>query len=156
TAETTAANAATCVAPFAIPDKWKEMQTGTWDTSDTFNAFPTNPSQFGDIYRTADLVNYTGYNSRTDRGLRITLRPTTGANPAAGPSTPVTLPGSDATSSAFISNVDSCNSDVMHFGETLNAQAVDAAAMKQAIDNLIAQDPSAYWDTSANKVVSSM
>jgi Flp pilus assembly protein TadG len=156
TAETVSANAAKCVAPFAIPDKWREMQTGSWDTSDTFNAFPTNPSQFGDIYRAADLANYTGYKAAVDRGLQITLRPSTGANPQAGTYTPITLEGSNPNAADFITNVDSCNDDVMGFGETLNAQAVDTASMKTAMDALIAQDPSAYWDTSANKVVSTM
>jgi len=155
-AETTPANAATCVAPFAIPDKWKEMQTGSWDTSDTFNAFPTNPSQFGDIYRPADLANYTGYRAAIDRGVRITLKPSTGVNPAAGTYTPITLEGSNPTAADFITNVDDCNNDVMRFGETLNAQAVDTASMKTAMDHLIAEDPSAYWDTSANKVVSTL
>jgi Flp pilus assembly protein TadG len=155
-AEATPANASTCVAPFAIPDKWKEMQTGSWNTTDTFNAFPTNPSQFGDIYRTADLTTYTGYKASTDRGTQITLKPSTGTNPAAGTYTPITLQGSNPTAADFISNVDNCNSDVMRFGETLTAQPVDTSSMRTAIENLIAQDASAYWDTSAKKVVSTM
>ena len=34
TAEASPANAATCVKPFTIPDRWTERQTPPWDTED--------------------------------------------------------------------------------------------------------------------------
>ena len=37
TAEATAANAETCIKPWAIPDKWTEKQTPPWDSTDTFD-----------------------------------------------------------------------------------------------------------------------
>jgi Flp pilus assembly protein TadG len=39
TAEVSPANAMTCVKPFTIPDKWKEMQTPPWSGDDTYDAF---------------------------------------------------------------------------------------------------------------------
>src|SRR5262245_53078687 len=40
TAEAILANADTCVKPWAIPDRWIERQTPSWDLTDTFTAFP--------------------------------------------------------------------------------------------------------------------
>ena len=45
TAEAAPANAATCVKPWAVPDKWSEQQTPPWDETDEFNVFyETDPT----------------------------------------------------------------------------------------------------------------
>src|SRR5262245_31164366 len=74
TAEAILGNAAVCVKPWAIPDKWIEAQTPGWDVTDTFTAFPSNPSVFPDIFRTANLTTYTGY-KRTDVGMEVKIMP---------------------------------------------------------------------------------
>jgi len=154
TAEATPANAATCVAPFAIADKWIEKQTGGWDPNDSFNAFPGG-SQTGDIYRAATSTTGTGYNATTDRGVKLVLKPAAPGAPGAG--SYWATEGSGSTAADYIADIANCNPDVKDFGETLNALGGNmTAAMKQGMDDLIAKDPSAYWDTAANKVVSSM
>jgi hypothetical protein len=155
TAEATPANAATCVAPFTIPDKWIEKQTGSWDPTDTFNAFPTNPSQLGDIYHGPDQSNYTGYNATTDRGLRLVLKAGSGNNIAPSFYNPLALPASTGASD-YEMNIKSCNTTTMHVGELLNAEPGNMVGpTKQGLEGLVELDPSAYWDTAANKVVSS-
>ena len=37
TAEAALANAATCIKPWAVPDRWEEVQTPGWDLDDTFD-----------------------------------------------------------------------------------------------------------------------
>src|SRR5262245_39295297 len=74
TAEAILANSAVFVNPGAIPDKWTEAQTPTWDVTDTFTAFPSNPSVFPDIFRTANLATYTGY-KKTEVGMEIKIMP---------------------------------------------------------------------------------
>ena len=69
TAEAAPANAATCVKPWAVPDKWSEQQTPPWDETDEFNVFYENGPNDGsplpnpDIYIPADQGEYTGYDS---------------------------------------------------------------------------------------------
>ena len=97
TAETVPANAETCLAPFAIPDKWIERQTPGWDESDTFNAFPANPSLQPDVFHAVDLSDYTGFNPQVDKGLELTMQQGTGASVAALiSSTPSIFPAAPA------------------------------------------------------------
>lgn len=62
TAEASPANAATCVMPFTIPDKWQERQTGAWDPDDDFNLFANN----GNALANPDV--YVPPGSRAQRG----------------------------------------------------------------------------------------
>jgi len=93
TAEAAPANAETCVAPFAIPDKWIEKQTPGWDQSDTFNAFPSNPSLQPDVFHPVDQSDYTGFDPTRDKGLELTIRAGTGNNIAASFYDSIALPG---------------------------------------------------------------
>lgn len=156
TAEAAPANATTCVAPFTIPDKWIERQTPEWDPTDTFNAFPSNPSLQPDVYHPADRSDYTGYNAVRDRGLSLTIKAGTGNNIAPSFYFPLALPGSTGASD-YRWNIANCNTSMLHFGDLLTAEPGNMVGpTSQGVEDLIAQDPAAYWDTSANKVVSTM
>jgi hypothetical protein len=156
TAEATPANSATCVAPLSIPDKWIERQTPSWDTSDTFNAFPSNPSLQPDVYRPATETDYTGYSATTDKGLQLSLNAFSGTNITANAYFPLRLPGSSGAAD-LQSNASSCNSASLHFFDALTAEPGSVtAALSQGMRDLIAEDPGAYWDTADGKVVSSM
>lgn len=155
-AEASSANAATCVAPFTIPDKWIERQTPAWDPTDTFNAFPANPSLQPDVYHPAAQANYTGYDSTRDKGLRLTIKAGTGNNITPSFYFGLALPGSTGASD-YSWNISNCNTSLMHFGDLLTEEPGNMVGpTRQGIDDLIAQDPSAYWDTATNKVVSPM
>ena len=156
TAEAARANAVSCVAPFAIPDKWTERQTPTWDPTDTFNAFPANPSLQPDVYYTADRSDYTGYDPYGDRGQRLTIRIRTGTSLPASSFVGLALPGSSGTTD-YQANLTNCNPSVHEFGTLLNAEASSVTdATRLGVEQLIALDPSAYWDTTTNRVVSSL
>ena len=82
TAEASDANAMTCVKPFTIPDKWREMQTPPWDGDDTYDAFDNKsvPLANPDVYIPANQTGYTGYNQESERGQRLGIRAATGNN----------------------------------------------------------------------------
>ena len=67
TADAVPANAATCIKPWAVPDKWNERQTPPWDPADTFAAVYQNGPNRGnplpnpDRFVPADRPGYTGY-----------------------------------------------------------------------------------------------
>jgi hypothetical protein len=156
TAEAALANAATCVLPFTIPDRWIERQTPAWDPNDTFNAFPSSPSTPADIYRDAASGSYTGYDSVRDKGLRLTLKAGTGNNAAPSFYFGLALPGNSGAQE-YEWSISNCNPSMMHFGDLLTAEPGNMAGpTRQGVEALIAQDPAAYWDTATNKVVSSM
>jgi hypothetical protein len=156
TAEVVPANEATCVAPLAIPDKWTERQTPAWDTGDTFNAFPSNPSVQPDIYHPASAANYTGYSSTADKGLQLTLSAFSGTNVTANSYFALRLQGSSGAAD-LQSNVSHCNNALLHFFDVLtNEPGNMTAAIAQGMQDVIAEDPGAYWDAATNRVVSSM
>ncbi len=80
TAEASDANAMTCVKPFTIPDKWREMQTPPWSGDDTYDAYDNKgvPLANPDVYIPADQPGYTGYNQESERGQRLELHAGTG------------------------------------------------------------------------------
>lgn len=156
TAEASPANAATCVAPFAIPDKWVERQTPAWDVNDTFDAYPKSPTALPDIYYRADQPGYVGYNATTDKGLQLVLKAGTGTNINPSFYNPLALPGSSGADD-YEWNIANCNTSMLHWDDLLTAEPGNMVGpTKDGIQNMIALDPTAYWDTSKNEVVSSM
>src|SRR5688572_29739263 len=71
-----AATAAPCVKPFALPDRWLEVQTPPWDPDDTFDALDAHgrPLAAPDRYVAGDQPDPTGYNAQRDLGLQIRIR----------------------------------------------------------------------------------
>jgi hypothetical protein len=151
TAEAALANAVTCVKPFALPDRWTEKQTPGWDQNDTFSAFPANPSVQPDIFKTASAAGYTGY-TVMDKGMQLTITPEVGTVIKGNMFWNLNLPGGGG----FFSDITGCDPSTMRYGDPL---AIEASAspgdITSGISSLIAQDPSAYWDSGNGKVVSS-
>jgi Flp pilus assembly protein TadG len=154
TAEASPSNAATCVAPFTIPDKWIERQTPAWDPDDTFNAFPANPSLQPDVYHDANQNDYTGYDAQRDKGLQLTIKAGTGNNIAPSFYFALAVPGSTGASD-YRWNIANCNTAVMDFGQEMVQEPGNMVGpTRQGVEDLIALDPEAYWDTATNRVVS--
>jgi hypothetical protein len=159
TAEVSAANGMTCVKPFTIPDKWREVQTPPWDGNDTYDAFNNKgqPLANPDVYIPATSPGYTGYNQDTERGQRLGIRAATGNNITVSfyfslaMGKPV-ITGGDW----YRDNIANCNHTVYYWGDPLTQEpgAMEGPTIQGALD-LIARDPSAYWDTSTNKVMGS-
>lgn len=158
TAEAALANAQTCVKPFTIPDKWIERQTPPWDADDTFDAYDNKgrPLANPDIYIPADQPGYTGYDADVDRGLELRIRAGTGNNIMPSFYFSWAMPGGTGAD-WYTENISGCNSTIVHWGDLMTAEPGNMTGpTQQGIDELIAKDPNASWDTANNKVVSSM
>ena len=159
TAEASPADAMTCVLPFTIPDRWTERQTPLFDPNDTFDAFSAKnvPLANPDIYiGPADPATYTGYNADRDKGTQVTLKADNNSNLNPSFYYPYAVPGSTGASD-YRWNIGNCNTNVMEFGQTYDSEPGNMVGpTKQGMEDLIALDPNAYWDTSTNKVVSTM
>jgi Flp pilus assembly protein TadG len=150
TAEASPANAMTCVKPFTIPDRWREMTTPPFDPNDSYDTGK-------DVYiPPTDKANYTGYDAERDKGLEITLKADNGTKIYPSFYYPYAIPGSTGGAD-YRTNIGQCNTTVMEFGQTYNPEPGNMVGpTKQGMDDLIARDPDAYWDTNTNSVVSSM
>jgi hypothetical protein len=141
TAEASPANAATCIKPFTIPDRWVERQ---------------NPSLQPDVYYPTGDPNYSGYDPVRDRGLQLVLKAGTGNNINPSFYYPWAIPGSIGASD-YRWNIENCNTTEMHVGDLLTAEPGNMVGpTKQGTEGLVAKDPSAYWDFSTNSPHSSM
>jgi Flp pilus assembly protein TadG len=149
TAEASPANAATCVKPFIIPDKWIEHQTGPWDPSDTFDMYDNH----GNLLPNPDTYNgdlnspgYTGYNPDRDRGTQIILRAGTGNNINPSMYFSWKMPG-DTGGDFYRDNISGCNQSLIKPGSIAIQEPGNMdGPTTQGIDDLIASDPGAYWE----------
>jgi hypothetical protein len=156
TAEASPANAAECVLPFAVPDKWVERQTGPWDPTDTFTPFPKNPSVQPDSYVDAASAGYTGYTLAADKGRQLVLKAGTGHNIAPSFYYAIALPGSTGGAD-YRWNIANCNTSRLTIFQLLTAEPGNMVGpTKQGVQDLIDQDPGAYWDAGQQKVISTM
>jgi hypothetical protein len=166
TAEVSPANAATCIKPWAVPDKWWEVQTPQWDPNDELNMFYENGPNKGkplpnpDTYtglKTPQTPAYTGYNPSPqgpDYGLQVTLKP---GNPNAAINSshffPIALPGGNG-GSWYEENIGGCWPGVAEIGDMLDFEPGNMIGpTNQGVQTLINQDPPARWDTVNERVI---
>ena len=144
TAEVSPANAMTCVKPFMIPDKWTDRNgNGLFDSGvDTY-------------VPATDKVNYTGYTVARDTGTPLVLR--AGLGDEINPSFYFSWKMPDDVGGDFYrENIANCNKSVMHWGETIIQEpGTKMGPTIQGIEDLIAQDPDAKWNSTCNCVVDS-
>ncbi len=160
TAEAVPANAATCVKPWAIPDKWDERQDPPWDEADTFDLFDNKkqPLPTPDVYVPADQPGYTGFRpdpSGPDYGRLVLLK---AGNPHqainASHFYPIALPPGEGAA-WYEENIPGCYEDVLWMGQEVPVEPGNMTGPTvSGTSALIARDPDAYWDPSARRVVS--
>jgi Flp pilus assembly protein TadG len=158
TAQVSPANAMTCVKPFTVPDKWIEMQTPPWDPTDTFDVVDNkkNPLANPDVYIPVGQTGYTGYDAVRDRGTLVTLKAGTGNNVYPSIYFPYAI-GGVTGASEYEWNIANCNTTIHGFPQLLTAEPGNMVGpTKSGIETLVNRDPSAYWDTHNNRVVSTM
>jgi Flp pilus assembly protein TadG len=144
TAEAAPANAATCVKPFTIPDKWIETTTPPWDPDDDFD--------MNDIYIPPGQSGATGYNATTDKGLQVALKENNHNKTAPSFYNPWAMPGGTG-GSWYRSNISGCNTSIIPIGQLMTAEPGNKVGPTlQGTQDLIDQDPNAYWDTSCDCV----
>ncbi len=160
TAQAAPANAMTCVKPFMIPDKWRELTddkgnfTGTWKTSSSFDEFDkrNNPLPNPDIYMPAsDKSTYTGYTVKDDVGTPLVLRAGTGDQPNPSFYYSWKMPG-DTGGSFYRDNIANCNTSVISYSAEKPVYMTQEPGDKsgptlQGIQDLIDKDPDAKWNT---------
>jgi Flp pilus assembly protein TadG len=163
TAEATPANAMTCVKPFMIPDKWKEIGDAPWDPGDQYNYYDSHgnplPVSTRDIYipardckTCADNPGYTGYTTKNDAGTRLTLRAGTGdeVNPSFYFSWKMP---DDVGGDFYRENIANCNKSMMHWWDVIIQEPGNKVGPTiSGIEDLIAKDPNARWDDSCKCV----
>jgi hypothetical protein len=152
TAEASPANAANCLMPFTIPDKWSEKQTGAWDPDDTFDLYDNKGKDLKnpDVYISGP--SGTGYHPERDKGTLIRLKANNDNKVAPSFYNPWAIPGSRGGSD-YRANIASCNTTVVKVGDLMTAEPGNMVGpTKHGMDELIAKDPHAYWDTSCNCV----
>ena len=156
TAEVSQANAMTCVKPFTIPDKWREVQTAPWDGDDTYDAYDNKGRLLAnpDVYIPANQTGYTGYNQESERGQRLGIRAATGSNITVSFYFSLALGKPVITGGAeYDWNIANCNKTIYHWGDPLTQEpGAMAGPTIQGAEALIARDPGAYWDSLTNKV----
>ena len=160
TAEASPANAMTCVKPFTIPDKWIEKQDpGGFDSlNSTFDMYDNhgNPLAKQDVYIDAYHDGYTGYNAERDKGTELVIRAGTGND--IQPSFYFSYAmGGDTGGSEYRWNIANCNTTMMGWGDLLLMEPGNMVGpTNDGVDDLLAKDPGAYWDTVLSKPVSTM
>jgi Flp pilus assembly protein TadG len=158
TAEASPANAMTCVKPFAVPDRWIEHQTPPWDPSDTFDLFDDKGKKLAnpDVYIPATEADYSGYNAERDKGLIVRLKGDNTTKLAPSFYQPWAIPDSSGGDD-YRWNIANCNTTIVPFGFLMTPEPGNMVGpTRQGMEDLIAKDPDAYWDTATDKVVSAM
>jgi Flp pilus assembly protein TadG len=162
TAEASEAGGATCVRPFAVPDLWRETNPASdvngnqvWEGTESWEFNPSN----GDTYEAYSPSNpesptATGYGSNIrnatgtvdDYGTPMIIKE---MNPQDQLSSGFFFPfqiGNDPGANAYKNNITGCNPSTTYVGVPYQIQTGDMTGpTRQAIDNLISQDPYASW-----------
>ena len=160
TAEASVANAMTCVKPFTIPDKWKEVGADApWDVDDGYDAFDNqgNPLPPGeaDVYIPATQPGYTGYNNVENKGTRLVIRAGTGNNITVSFYFSLAI-GGVTGGDEYEWNIANCNKHVMRWGDLLLQEPGNMVGPTiSGIEELIAKDPNAHWDEATNDIAGS-
>jgi hypothetical protein len=162
TAQVVPVSVTDCLRPWAIPDKWIENypEPAPWTEDKTFDKYDGrgNPLPTADVYRPPSLNDPgTGFRTETDCGAEITLKHgDPGDSMASGWFHAVDLPRADGGGgggSQYRRNIESCNGQPIAIGDSLPLQSGNVVGpTAQGVRDLIAQDPTAYWDRVARAV----
>jgi hypothetical protein len=155
TAEASPANAATCVKPFTIPDRWVEKDTPPWDAiNDEFDGFDKSGKKIpgGDVYIPADQPNYSGYDPVRDKGMQIRLKSDNMTKVAPSFYNPWRI-GESSGADDYRRDIAECNTTVIPIGSPMTPEPGNMVGPTgQGVQDLIDKDPSAYWDESCDCV----
>jgi Flp pilus assembly protein TadG len=151
TAEASPANAATCVKPFTIPGRWDEHSV---PANDKFERYDNR----GNILPDADVFPpTTAPGIYWPVGTRMTLRAGTGNQIESSFYQSWVMPGGSAIGGDYYrENIYDCNQARLSAGIDMTQEPGDKVGeTNQGIDELIAKDPNAKWDSTHNKVIDS-
>ncbi len=180
TARVAIADTTNCMKPWAIPDKWIDNYDTTnpietnppaWTEDDSFDLYGGQngngpPLANPDVYVPPSTTSPgSGFSSLPqsqggDLGRRVVLKqggPSTSISP--GVFQPIRLPRYDGGSTGgadYRENISTCTGLPVSIGDTLVSENGNMIGpTRQGVNDLIALDPNAQWDTSTNSVINS-
>jgi Flp pilus assembly protein TadG len=175
TARVAIADSSNCMKPWAIPDKWidnyditnpVETNPPQWTEDDTFDlhAGQNNngpPLANPDVYvPPSNSGPGSGFTIAADLGTRVVLKtgsPSSSLSP--GVFHPIRLPRFDGGSQGgndYRENIRSCTGLPVSIGDVLESENGNMIGpTRQGVNDLIALDPNAQWDTGTDSVINS-
>lgn len=162
TAQMLVGDRADCVKPWAVPDKWIELNPGAgpWLPTSDFERYVQNGPNAGQLLNPADVYTPpsqagpgTGFRLPDDYGVPITLKhgnPQQAISP--GQFFPVVINPVEGPGGAnYRDNIATCDPTVIGPGTILQTEPGNMVGpTSQGVADLIALDPFASWDPSAN------
>jgi Flp pilus assembly protein TadG len=177
TARVAIADSSNCMKPWAIPDKWIdnyditipiETNPPAWTEDDTFdlhegnnNTGPPLLPPDADVYVPPSTSGPgSGFTVAADLGTRVVLKqggPSSSLSP--GVFHPIRLPRYDGGSQGgadYRENISTCTGLPVSIGDTLQSENGNMIGpTRQGVNDLIAQDPNAQWDSGSDSVINS-
>jgi hypothetical protein len=148
TAEVDIGNTASCMKPWALPDAFNDANgNGKYDTGEFYQKGVTS---YGTNYR----------NNGYDVGVPLVVKQANpGAAIAPGQFFPIDLPianSPDTGGARYRDNISTCNAQPVNIGDLLYTENGNMIGpTKQGVQDLVNEDPGAYWDTGNNQVAGS-
>jgi hypothetical protein len=153
-------NPVECVKPWAIPDKWIEAQTPDWDRTDSFDRYEINGTNAGQFVLNPDeyvppsqVGPGSGFQLPADYGTLLTLKIGDPSQAMAGGwFYAVNVSGAGGGGNAYRTAIATCgNHEPVSVGDVVEMLSGNLhGPTVQGVTDLIAQDPTASWDASAN------
>jgi hypothetical protein len=147
TAEASPANAADCLLPFTVSDRWQENRDGPWTPDSTFDMYDNKykPLTPADAY--VPGPSGTGYNADRDKGIKLVIKADNGSKPSPSFYQAWAIPGSGGASD-YEDAIAGCNKTVVATDALMTPEPGSMVGPTgHGVDRLVAQDPGAYWDT---------
>ena len=146
TAEASPANAANCLLPFTVSDKWQENVDAPWMPDGTFDMYDKK----GNLLNPPDVYipgkNGTGYDAELDKGTQLVIKADNGSQPSPSFYQAWAIPGNSGADD-YREAIAGCNKTVVETEFLMTAEPGNMVGpTRQGIEALVAQDPGAYWD----------
>jgi hypothetical protein len=180
TAQVTTGNASECMRPWAVADKWTEnwengaASTAPWTVDSVFDKYMKSGSGYvpdpsvttPDVYTAPTSTDpgsgFTPFLANGDPsamyGLELQLKIGSAEDRiSSGWFQALDLPNADGSASSggsdYRYNIGHCNPNVFQIGDTIPTETGNMVGpTKQGIDDLVATDPGASWNTSTNSL----
>jgi Flp pilus assembly protein TadG len=151
--------------PFTIPDRWDERTDPPFDADTSyFELFsgrhgnnPGTPLARPDVYVDADHEGYTGYDRDRDVGTLIKLKTDPGTTVSPSVYNPIVVPGEGTGADRYRNGIVNGVCPPGGWGSmlTLEPGGVEGPT-QQGIEELVAKDQDAYFDTGCNCIKGSL
>lgn len=180
TAQVLTGNASDCMRPWAVADRWAENwengapSTAPWTPMSVFDKYVKRANEYypdpavttPDVYTAPTATDpgsgFTPFdadgNPSAQYGLQLSLKIGSAEDRiSAGWFQSLALPNADGSPSTggddYRDNIANCNPNVFQIGDTIpTEQGNMVGPTRQGIDDLVAKDPGASWNTSTNTI----